>query len=821
MTVQYSPAPQQVHAEKRGAWEVIKDYMMTTDHKKIGLLYIFVSIVAFALGGLLAVGIRLQLALPEQTFLVGNPYNQVLTVHAALMVFFFLIPMGLFGFGNYFLPLQLGVRDVALPRVNTFAVWLFIASLLLVVAGTFTGGQAPGVGWTFYYPMSVDANQTGVAVFMVAFILNGIGSLLGSANFAATIVNMRTPGMSLWKMPIFCWSIFATSILQLLSLGGLTSAALCTFLELKVGVSMFNPGIGGVPVLMQQFFWFYSHPAVYVMLLPYLGIGAEIASTMARKPLFGYRVMVYSILGIVIVSCVVWLHHMFAVGVPESWQIAFMIATLIVAVPTGVKIFNLIGTLWGGRIIMKTPTYWLIGFLFNFLIGGITGVSLGMIPFDYQVTMSYYVVAHFHNVMMFGTAFLAMGGIYYWWPKMTGRFLNEKIGMWHFWLFMVGSWMTFLPQYILGLLGMPRRYYTYPAGNYAWTELNFVSTLGALTLLAGGIVWVYNMYQSMQKPITAGPNPWGGYTLEWTSSSPPAAYNFAHEFPTTFPTERPLYDWEQSGETLTPVDPKSIHLPQDSWGPFITAFAMLLMGYGLSFGWFTNYHPATGLQSFGEASGVFKFASVLLYLSIPVFFYGLFKWAGTREYAVPVAHHHLTKYDNGFMGMSWFIVSEVGLFAVLIAGYVYLRISGHAEPPAMRPAAWLAMLNTVILVSSSFVIHRAEQDHHEGRHSRFRLGLFITLVLGAIFMIFQIFEFSKFGMESDWKQNVWQSCFFIIVGLHGLHILIGGVGVALPYYQAMTGKMDKYNHGSIVPASLYWHLVDVVWLLIVAIFYAW
>lgn len=820
MTV-HAPLPQHTQtAAKRGVWEVIKDYMMTTDHKKIGLLYIIVSVLGFCLGGLLALAIRVQLALPEQTLLVGTAYNQVLTMHAAIMLFFFLIPLGLFGFGNYFLPLQLGVRDVALPRLNTFAVWLFIASLILVVLGLFNGG-APSVGWTFYYPLTLDGNQTGVSVFMVALILNGLGSLLGSANFAATIVNLRAPGMGLWKMPIFVWSLFATSILQLLTLGGLTAAALVTYLEIKLGLSMFNPGIGGVPVLYQQFFWFYSHPAVYVMLLPYLGIGAEVASTMARKPLFGYRVMVYSILAIVLVSCIVWLHHMFAVGVPEAWQIAFMISTLIVAVPTGVKIFNLIGTLWGGRILMRMPTYWLIGFIFNFLIGGITGVSLGMIPFDYQVTMSYYVVAHFHNVMMFGTAFLAMAGLYYWWPKMTGRFMDEKVGLAHFWLFMVGSWLTFLPQYILGLLGMPRRYYTYPSGNWAWTELNFASTVGAFLLLLGGLVMLWNMFQSFKRPITAGPNPWGGFTLEWTSSSPPAAYNFAHDFPQNFPTERPLYDWEKNGDTLTPVDPKSIHLPQDSIWPFMTAFALLLMGYGLSFGWFTNYDPAVGLKPFADASLSFKIATAVLYLSFPVFFYSLFKWAGTREYAVPVAHHHLTKYDNGFMGMSWFIISEVSLFAILIAGYVYLRVIGAAEPPALRPNIWLAALNTLILVTSSGVIHKAEQDLHHGRASWGRLGLFITLLLGAIFMIFQVYEFALFGTESDWRQNLWQSCFFIIVGLHGLHILIGGTGIALPYYQALTGKMDKYNHGSIVPASLYWHLVDVVWLLIVAIFYAW
>ncbi len=799
--------------ERPNVLAVLWDYMTTTDHKKIGTLYIVTSIVGFAVAGIMAVLMRVQLAVPNNTLLVGNTYNQVLTLHAGLMIFFFLIPIGLFGFGNWFLPLQLGVRDVALPRVNTFAVWLFIFSMILLITAFFNGG-APGVGWTFYYPLSADANQTGVSAFMVALILNGLASLLGSANFAATVVNMRAPGMSLWKMPVFAWSIFSTSLLQLVSLGGLTAASLVIFLDLKLGISMFDPGRGGAPVLFQQFFWFYSHPAVYVMLLPYLGIGAEIATTMARKPLFGYRVMVYSLLGIVLVSLLVWVHHMFAVGLPESWQIAFMIATMIVAVPTGVKIFNLIGTLWGGRITMKSPTYWLVGFIFNFLIGGITGISLGMIPFDYQVTMSYYVVAHFHNVMMFGTAFLAIGGLYYWWPKMTGRFMDERLGLAHFWLFMVGSWMTFLPQYALGLLGMPRRYYTYPDGNFLWNELNFISTIGAFLLLAGGIVWVWNMLASYRRPITAGSNPWGGFSLEWTAASPPAAYNFAHEFPTNFPTERPLYDWERNGDRLIPVDPKTIHLPVSSPWPFTTAVGLFLLGYGLSFGWFNGFHlenrPVPNV-----------FASILLYVGLVVFLISLFKWAGTREYDVPVEHHGLTKLSNGFLGMAWFIVSEVSLFGVLIAGYVYLRVIGAAQPPADRPAIWLAALNTLILVSSSFVIHGAESAEKQHKLTRFRLGLFITLVMGALFTLFQIFEFSKFGAESNWQQNLWQSCFFIIVGLHGLHILIGGTGVALPYYQAMTGKMDKHNHGSTEAASLYWHLVDVVWLLIVAIFYAW
>lgn len=799
---------------------VLWDYMTTGDHKKIGIMYMLVSILGFALAGFMALAIRVQLAAPNQTFLVGETYNQVLTMHAAIMLFYFIIPFGLVGFGNYFLPLMLGERDVALPRLNSFAFWLFFFSLILVAITFFIGGPA-SAGWTFYYPLSMQGGY-GVDALMVAIILNGIASLLGSANFVATIFNLRAKGMGVWKMPVFVWSIFATSLLQLISLGGLTAAALMTYLERKLGISMFNPAMGGVPVLYQQFFWFYSHPAVYVMLLPYLGIAAEITSVFSRKPLFGYKVMVYALLAIVLVSLIVWVHHMFAVSLPDSWQLAFAIATMLVGVPTGVKLFNYIGTMWGGRVILRTPMYWVIGFIFNFIIGGITGVTLALIPFDYNVTDSYYIVAHFHNVLMFGTAFLVMAGLYYWWPKMTGRFMNEKWGLAHFWLFIVGSWLTFMPQYILGFLGMPRRYYTYPEGNFMWSDLNFISTIGAFVLLLGGIAWFWAMISSFMKPATAEGNAWGaseggwGYTLEWAATSPPAAHNFDHDFPTTFPTERPLHDWKRMGLfPLKPTDPSTIHLPDPTIWPFVSALGLFIMGIGLSFGWFV---PLKGLASVDVNHAL---NSTLIWSGLVIFLIGVFRWAGTPEYSVPVHHHFVTKYGNGQLGMAWFIISEISLFGVLIAGYVFLRNKGLAVPPPERPEIWLAALNTFILVSSSFVLHDAEEKLARGRTSRFTLGLFITLALGAIFTLFQIYEFTKFGAEVDWTQNLWASCFLTIVGLHGLHILIGAVGVALPYYQVLTGKLDKDNHGSIVPASMYWHLVDIVWLLIVAIFYIW
>jgi cytochrome c oxidase subunit I+III len=786
-----------------GFWEVLWDYMTTSDHKRIGIMYIVTSIVGFSIAGVFALGIRTQLAVPNNTFLVGNTYNQVLTTHGVLMLFFFIIPFGLVGFGNLLLPLMLGERDVALPRVNNFSFWLFFFSLVIYCSSFAMGGPA-SVGWTFYYPLTMQGGP-GVNAYMVALLMNGIASLLSAANFMATIINLRARGMSIWKMPIFVWSILATSLLQLFALGGIAAASLTTLMERKLGISMFNPAIGGVPVLYQQFFWFYSHPAVYVMLLPYLGIAGEIASTFSRKPLFGYRVMVLSLLAITFLSMLVWVHHMFAVGLPETWQVAFAAATMLVAVPTGVKLFNLIGTMWGGHLQMKTPIYWLIGFIFNFLIGGISGVALGLVPFDYNVTASYFVVAHFHNVLMFGTAFLVFGGLVYWWPKITGHMLDERLGLWHFWLMEIGSWVTFLPMYALGFLGMPRRYYTYPAGNYLWGDLNMVSTIGAFILAIGGVVWVVNMIRSFYTP-KVGDNPWGGYTLEWATTSPPQPYNFAMEIPSSFPSERPLYDWAKRGIKPKAIDPSTIALPQPTIWPFITALGLTLIGYGVTYGWFnTGWNADT----------------VTIYAGIIVTFIGLFRWAGTPEYDRPVRHHTVTGIPNGLLGMSWFIVSEVSLFGILIAGYLYLRLSGHAVPPPQRPEIWLAALNTLILVSSSFVVQAAERDLARGRPTRFRLGLLITMILGALFLTFQIFEFTSFGVEVNMAQNLWASCFYLIVGLHGLHILIGGSGITLSYYQATTGKIDAHNHGSIAPAALYWHLVDVVWLVIVTLFYIW
>ncbi len=809
-------------ASRMGFWATVWDLLTTSDHKKIGMIYLVTSFLAFGFSGLMAVAIRWQLASPEQQFLVGQTYNQVLTLHGATMLFFFIIPAGLSGFGNFILPLMLGERDVALPRINAFAAWLFVFSALLIYASLFFGG-APDVGWTFYYPFSRTAG-IGTDFFMMGVLLLGLSSLLGSANFAATVYNLRAKGMGLWKMPIFVWGIFATSMLSLFALAGITAASLTVLLSRKLGLSLFDPAIGGDPVLFQQFFWFYSHPAVYIMLLPYLGIAAEVASTFARKPVFGYRFMVFALVGIAVVGFLVWAHHMFTVGESLLFQMVFVFFTVLVAVPTGVKIFNLLGTLWGGQLDFKTPLLFVMGFMFNFLLGGITGVMLAVVPFDYHVQDSYFVVAHFHNVLMAGSGFLAFAGLYYWWPKITGRMYPEFWGKVHFWLFLVGYLLAFMPQYVLGFLGMPRRYYTYPDGLYLWNELNFTSTVGAVILALGGIAWLVAMFESFRQNVKAPDNPWGGYTLEWATSSPPPAYNFAVQFPTVFKSERPLYDWAKEGLKPTPVDPASIHLPAPTIWPFMTALGLLISGIGASLAPNLGNAPVGGVAGWGG----------WLAVGLVVFFYSLFKWALRKEYDHPVEHHTVTGKSNAWVGMAWFIVSEIALFGILIAGYFYLRLTGAAVPPEEhRPALWLALLNTFFLVASSFTVHYAHHDLRHHKLSPFKLGMLISILLGVVFFLFQIWEFAIASghyvealnaagqsVEAQ-KAALWFTVFFLIVGLHGAHVLIGGTGLALTYAQALAGKIDHHEQGTLEGSSMYWHLVDAVWLFIVTIFYIW
>jgi cytochrome c oxidase subunit I len=507
----------------------VSDFLRwSVDHKVIGVQYMVTSFFFFLIGGTLAMMIRWELLTPELDVAVsGAQYNTLFTMHALVMIFLWIIPM-LAGFGNYLIPLMLGAKDMAFPWLNAFAFWLIPPAGILMLISFFV--SPPEAGWTMYPPLSVQYSGDGQTLAALGAHLLGISSILGAINFIVTILNMRPAGMSLWQMPLFCWSVLATSIIQVLATPFLAGALTLLLLDRMAGTTFFVPTGGGDPLLWQNIFWFYSHPAVYIMVLPAMGMLSEVLAVHARKPVFGYKLVALSSMGIGIVGFLVWAHHMFT-SIQPQLRIPFMITSMIIAVPTGIKIFSWLGTIWGGKIRFTPAMLFALGFLSMFVIGGITGVTLAAIPFDVHVHDTYYVVAHFHFVLYGGSVFGIYAGIYHWWPKITGKEMNARLGHIHFWATYIGFLASFMPMHISGMLGMPRRVAVYLP---EFQTLNTITSLGAFVLGLSTFIIIIAAVQSLLAGKKTTANPWRALTLEWATTSPPPATNFIND-PVVFP----------------------------------------------------------------------------------------------------------------------------------------------------------------------------------------------------------------------------------------------------------------------------------------------
>ena len=560
-------------------------WMTTVDHKRIAVLYGVTAVIFLLIGGAEAGLLRMQLASADNDLIGPARFNQLFTMHATTMIFMVIMPLSV-SFFNFVVPLAIGARDVAFPRLNALSYWIFLFGALIMHV-SFLVGQVPDAGWFSYAnltekPFSIDR---GLDYWAIGLLVMGVASVAGALNFVVTIINMRAPGMSMMRMPVFVWMTLITSLLLVLAFPVITVGLIELTMDRNFGTHFFIPAEGGDPILWQHLFWVFGHPEVYILILPAMGIVSEIFPVFSGKPLFGYPFIVFSGIVIGIMGWAVWSHHMFTVGLGPVANSVFTITTMLIAVPTGVKIFNWIGTLWRGAIEFTTPMMFALGFIALFIIGGLSGISHAISPSDFQQQDTYYIVAHIHYVLFGGSIMGAFAGIYYWYPKLTGKMLNETLGKMNFWLMFIGMNLTFFPMHFLGLNGMPRRIYTYTA-EFGWENLNRLASLGYVVLFVAFLVFIYNLWQT-RNSRRVGHDPWDARGLEWSIASPPPEYNFA-EIPQVEGLDQYWIMKERARAAGTPltepealVDPSTIHMPSPSYWPIFTAVGVALIGGGL------------------------------------------------------------------------------------------------------------------------------------------------------------------------------------------------------------------------------------------------
>ncbi|MGH7814838.1 MAG: cytochrome c oxidase subunit I [Candidatus Binataceae bacterium] len=792
-------------------------WLTTIDHKRIAVLYGVTALIFMALGGMEAMMIRTQLWRPENHFVSAATYNMLFTMHGTTMIFLVVMPLLLGAFGNFMIPLHIGARDVAFPRVNALSFWLFLTGGIVMHLGWFRGGL-PDAGWFGYANLTERYFSPGLAIdwWVLGLLILGLSTILTALNFLTTIITMRAPGMTYMRMTLFMWSMLVDSILVLLAFPALTVGLIFLLMDRFFGTHFYIAAYGATPILWQHLFWLFGHPEVYIMALPAFGMISEVVPVFSRKALFGYPMMVYSIILIAFLSYGVWGHHMFATGMGPVADSTFTITSMLIAIPTGIKIFSWIATVWGGSLRMRTAFYFALAMIIEFTIGGLSGIMHASAPVDLQQTDSYFVVAHLHYVLFGGVLFAILASFYYWWPKITGRMLDERLGKLQFWLTIIGFNGTFFPMHWLGMWGMPRRIYTYGPG-MGWTGLNQFETVCAYILGLAFLIFYINLIRSLISGEPAPADPWDGRTLEWSLPSPPPIYNFA-ELPIV--TGRDAWWATKYGNAgsrgiadfmagRTPVMPESeppapgrIHMPAPSILPLLAALGIAMMALGLIIDWYRIILIGAGTMLVSIIGMGFEYSS-----------YG-------REVHDPEHAPSAGGVDVRKVGVWSFIGSECVFFACLISTFIVYKSRSLGGPGAEILEIPLTSFSTFILLMSSLLMVLALAAAQRGDSLWQKIWLAGVILFGLIFLGGQAYEFTHFYYEGmALSTNLFSQSFFTLVGFHGAHVAIGVIWLSVLLVASLMGKLDSKHSTSIELAGLYWHFVDVVWVVIFTLIY--
>ncbi|HZS59275.1 MAG TPA: cytochrome c oxidase subunit I [Gemmatimonadaceae bacterium] len=798
--------------ELKRIWETppnLYGHLASVDHKTIGKRYLVTALAFLVIGGVEALAMRIQLASPGQHVLTPEAYDQLFTMHGLTMILWYASPI-LSGFSNYIWPLLIGARDMAYPRVNALSYWTYLASGIFLYTSPFLG-QAPNDGWFGYAPYSLHLYNGALNMdfYALGLIFLTISTTVGAINFIGTIMSMRAPGMSLNRMPVFMYGTMTASFSIIFALPALSAACVFLYLERRFGFHFYDATAGGSPLLWQHLFWIFGHPWVYVVVLPAMGMISDIIPVFSRRPIVGYTAVAISSIATGIIGFGVWVHHMFATGLPMLAASFYSGASNIIAIPSAIAVFAWIATVWLGRPVFKTPMLFSLGFIVLFVIGGVSGVVTAAVPYDWQVTDSYFVVAHLHYVLVGINVFGVMAGFYYWGPKITGRLLDERLGQWNFWTMFVGMNLAFFPMHIAGILGMPRRIYVYPA-SAGWDTVNMLTSIGAFLFAAGLLIFIVNWFVSLRRGIKAGPNPWNGATLEWAVDSPPPPYNFA-VIPTvrsrdplweraylpaserSIVFEGPVLDRGRDTLATTPLsaeDPVVQRMPEDTLYPFCVAAEMLAIFYGLVFG-------VAWLAIVGVILLVVSFAGWL--------------WPSTPE-------EDKGSLRPGRLAMTWMIATEAALFAYLLFSNYYVASQSRAAWPPSGPLPLsLVVPNTILLILSSFAYIWGERGLKLGSMSRFKTGTRLAFLLGLAFIIIQGIEWH--GLPFTPQSHAFGSFFYTVTGFHGAHVILGLLMILAVLVWTSFQKFTPERHRAVTLAGMYWHFVDIVWLFVFASFY--